>query len=78
MIRVAAVGDLHIGGDGSSRWRDALKPVSDDADLLLLAGDLTRVGAKDEAAAVASALELVSIPIIAVLGNHDYHGGCEG
>ena len=78
MIRVAAVGDLHIGDDGSARWRDALKPVSDDADLLLLAGDLTRIGAMEEGAAVASALELVSIPIFAVLGNHDYHGGCEG
>ena len=77
MIRVAAVGDLHIGDDGSARWRDALKPVSDDADLLLLAGDLTRIGTMDEAAAVATALELVSIPIFAVLGNHDYHGGCE-
>jgi Icc-related predicted phosphoesterase len=77
VIRVAAVGDLHIGDDGSARWRDALKPVSDDADLLLLAGDLTRIGAMNEAAAVATALELVSIPIFAVLGNHDYHDGCE-
>jgi len=77
VIRVAAVGDLHIGDDGSARWRDALKPVSDDADLLLLAGDLTRIGTVEEGAAVASALELVSIPTFAVLGNHDYHGGCE-
>src|SRR4030095_13585939 len=77
VIRVAAVGDLHIGDDGSARWRDALKPVSDDADLLLLAGDLTRIGTVEECAAVASALELVSIPIFAVLGNHDYHDGCE-
>jgi Icc-related predicted phosphoesterase len=78
VIRVAAVGDLHIGDDGSARWRDALKPVSDDADLLLIAGDLTRIGTIEEGAAVASALELVSIPIFAVLGNHDYQGGCEG
>jgi len=77
VIRVAAVGDLHIGDDGSARWRDALKSVSDEADLLLLAGDLTRVGAVAEARAVASALELVSIPIFAVLGNHDYHDGCD-
>jgi Icc-related predicted phosphoesterase len=77
VIRVAAVGDLHIGDDGSAHWRDALKPVSDDADLLLLAGDLTRIGTIEEAAAVATALELVSVPTFAVLGNHDYHGGCE-
>ena len=77
MIRVAAVGDLHIGGDGPARWRDALKPVCDDADLLLLAGDLTRIGAPQEAAAVLAALELVSIPIVAVLGNHDSQENCE-
>jgi Icc-related predicted phosphoesterase len=77
VIRVAAVGDLHVGDDGSARWRDALKPVSDDADLLLVAGDLTRIGSLEEGAAAASALELVSIPIFAVLGNHDYHGSCE-
>jgi Icc-related predicted phosphoesterase len=77
VIRVAAVGDLHVGCDGSGPWRDVLKPVSDDADVLLLAGDLTRVGSAAEAAAVAAALELVSIPIFAVLGNHDHHGGCE-
>jgi Icc-related predicted phosphoesterase len=77
VIRVAAVGDLHVGTDGYGHWRDALKPVSDDADLLLLAGDLTRVGTREEAMAVATALELVSIPIFAVLGNHDYHDGRE-
>jgi Icc-related predicted phosphoesterase len=77
VIRVAAVGDLHIGRDACARWRDALRPVSGEADLLLLAGDLTRIGTSEEAAAVATALERVSIPIVAVLGNHDYHGGCE-
>jgi Icc-related predicted phosphoesterase len=77
VIRVAAIGDLHVGDDGYAPWRDALKSVSDEADLLLLAGDLTRVGAIAEARAVAAALELVSIPIVAVLGNHDYHDGNE-
>ena len=78
MIRVAAVGDLHIGDDARTHWRDALGPVSGEADLLLLAGDLTRVGTKEEAAAVAAALERVAIPTFAVLGNHDYHDGSEG
>ncbi len=77
MIRVAAVGDLHVGTDACARWRDALKPVSDDADVLLLAGDLTRIGTTEEGVAVATALELVSIPIFAVLGNHDYHSDRE-
>ena len=78
MIRVAAVGDLHLADDGAARWREALAPVSDDADLLLVAGDLTRLGTLDEARAVAHALAPVSIPVFAVLGNHDYHAGDEG
>lgn len=78
MIRVAAVGDLHVGEDGAERWRDALEPVSRDADLLLLAGDLTRVGAVEEAPLLMEALSRVSIPTFAVLGNHDYHSGCQG
>jgi Icc-related predicted phosphoesterase len=77
VIRIAAVGDLHLADDDAPPWREALAPVSRDADLLLLAGDLTRVGTVDEAKAVVTALEPVSIPILAVLGNHDYHSGQE-
>jgi Icc-related predicted phosphoesterase len=73
LIRVAAVGDLHVAADGAEAWRRALAPVSGDADLLLLAGDLTRIGEIDEAHAFVAALEPVTIPIFAVLGNHDYH-----
>ncbi|RIL07437.1 MAG: metallophosphoesterase [Proteobacteria bacterium] len=76
MIRVAAVGDLHLGVDSSAQWRDALAPVSDDAELLLLAGDLTRIGTPQEAEALAAVLRPVSIPIVAVLGNHDHHAEC--
>jgi Icc-related predicted phosphoesterase len=73
VIRVAAVGDLHVAADGAGAWRRALAPVSGDADLLLLAGDLTRIGEIEEAHAFVAALEPVTIPIFAVLGNHDYH-----
>jgi Icc-related predicted phosphoesterase len=75
MIRVAAVGDLHLADDGAESWREALSQVSHAADLLLLAGDLTRTGTPAEAKAVVSALAPVTIPICAVLGNHDYHSG---
>lgn len=77
MIRIAAVGDLHLGSDEAEHWRAALASVSGDADLLLLAGDLTRIGAPDEAEALARALAEVTIPICAVLGNHDLHDGRE-
>ncbi len=76
MIRVAAVGDLHIGTDAFLDWRHALEDVSSQADVLLLAGDLTQIGAPAEAKALLSALGPVTIPIVAVLGNHDYHSGC--
>ena len=75
MIRVAAVGDLHVGIDAFVDWRQALATVSAQADLLLLAGDLTQVGAPEEAQALLSVLRPVTIPIVAVLGNHDYHSG---
>jgi Icc-related predicted phosphoesterase len=73
MIRVAAVGDLHLADDDAAPWRNALADVSERADLLLLAGDLTRVGALAEGRAVLAALASVSIPVLAVLGNHDHH-----
>ena len=75
MIRVAAVADLHLAEDSAAAWRDALAPVSSEADALLLGGDLTRTGTVEEAKAVAFALESVEIPVLAVLGNHDHHAG---
>ena len=75
MIRVAAVADLHVAEDSAAAWRDALAPVSSEADALLLGGDLTRVGSLEEAKAVGSALEALRIPVLAVLGNHDHHAG---
>ena len=74
MIRVAAIGDLHVGGDcGEALPMAELCRVSDDADVLLLAGDLTKCGAREEAACLARTLATIEIPVLAVLGNHDYH-----
>jgi Icc-related predicted phosphoesterase len=73
VIRVAAVADLHVAEDSAAAWREALAPVSEDADALLLGGDLTRTGSLEEAKAVGFALELVRVPVVAVLGNHDHH-----
>jgi Icc-related predicted phosphoesterase len=77
VIRVAAVGDVHFGVDAIGTWRPDLDPVCDDADVLLLAGDLTRVGLPEEAEALVAELEGITIPIVAVLGNHDFHADCE-
>ena len=77
MIRIAAVGDVHFGDD----CRDTLRPHLDDAagslDALLIAGDLTRHGVSGEAEVLASEIEGSPVPVIVVLGNHDYHGGEE-
>ncbi len=76
-LRIAAVGDLHYGKASQGSLQPLVAPLAAaDADVLLLCGDLTDYGLPDEARALAK--ELVSgvkIPIIAVLGNHDYESG---
>lgn len=78
MIRLAAVGDIHVGKDTGHLLAQELEHVSERAELLLLAGDLTQHGYAEEGQAVADALRAVTIPKVAVLGNHDYHHGAEG
>jgi Icc-related predicted phosphoesterase len=73
VIRLAAVGDVHVGVEDSQRAAEAFAPVVQQADVLLLAGDLTRCGDPAEMKALAGALEPLPIPVIAVLGNHDHH-----
>lgn len=77
-IRVAAVGDVHVGKDTGRKLPSEVEHIAERADLLVLAGDLTQHGAPEEGELVASALARLRLPIIAVLGNHDYHLGAEG
>jgi Icc-related predicted phosphoesterase len=73
VIRVAAIGDVHCGSHGRSEIGSQFASVPDHADVLLLAGDLTRLGLPEEAEVLADALgRLRGMPIAAVLGNHDY------
>ncbi|MFE2463507.1 metallophosphoesterase [Streptomyces sp. NPDC059402] len=73
MIRVAAVGDIHMGPDSQGLLRPAFETLPDCADLLLLAGDLTRHGTPEEARVVAREVRGLPVPVVAVLGNHDHH-----
>ena len=73
MIRVAAAGDLHVGVDSVGRLRPLLTDLASDADLFLLAGDLTHRGRPEEAKVLAAELDGLGVPTVAVLGNHDYH-----
>ncbi|MEU6061904.1 metallophosphoesterase [Streptomyces sp. NPDC047097] len=77
MIRVAAVGDIHLGPDGAGTLRPAFDTLSERADLLLLAGDLTRHGTVEEAEVVAGEVAGLGVPVVAVLGNHDYQSDQE-
>ncbi|MFE6847721.1 metallophosphoesterase [Streptomyces sp. NPDC057686] len=72
MIRVAAVGDIHLGPDSAGLLRPAFDTLGDCADVLLLAGDLTRHGTVAEARVVAAEVAGLAVPVVAVLGNHDY------
>ncbi|MGA6166439.1 metallophosphoesterase family protein [Amycolatopsis magusensis] len=77
MIRIAAIGDVHLGEDARGRLRPALEQAGEHADVLLLAGDLTRHGTVDEAKVVAEEFADLPVPVISVLGNHDYHSDAE-
>jgi Icc-related predicted phosphoesterase len=77
MIRLAAVGDLHFGADSEGRLRPHLDAAAGEVDVLLLAGDLTHRGRPEEAEVLGRELEGVPFPVVAVLGNHDYHQGEE-
>ncbi|MET8799347.1 metallophosphoesterase [Nocardia sp. NPDC004568] len=72
-MRIAAVGDVHLGTDSRGLLRPALRGLPDHADVLLLAGDLTNHGTMPEAEVVAREFADLGVPVIAVLGNHDYH-----
>jgi Icc-related predicted phosphoesterase len=75
VIRIAAVGDVHFGADSAGTLRPHLAQLEDQADVLLLAGDLTTSGDATEAAVLARELDGTRVPVLAVLGNHDYEVG---
>jgi len=73
LIRVAAFGDCHVGADSRGLLRGAMARVHEHADVLLIAGDLTKCGTAAEAEVLAAELDALSVPAFAVLGNHDHH-----
>jgi Icc-related predicted phosphoesterase len=72
MIRIAAVGDVHVDKDVLGRYRPALEQLPGVADALLIAGDLTRHGTVEEAKCMATEFGDVGVPVVVVLGNHDH------
>jgi Icc-related predicted phosphoesterase len=77
MIRIAAAADIHGSEVHRERLHKAFEGLDDRADLVLLAGDLTTHGDPDQAAVVADACRGLRAPVVAVLGNHDFHAARE-
>jgi len=75
MIRIAATADLHSGDKPRKEVAEACAEAAALADVLLLCGDLTRRGRASQAQTLLAELEEVKVPIVAVLGNHDFHSG---
>jgi Icc-related predicted phosphoesterase len=72
VVRVAAVGDFHVGEEDAGSLRGMFARVNQEADVLLLAGDITRWGTPAEMRVAVGEMADIEIPIVAVLGNHDY------
>lgn len=77
-LRVAAIGDIHVGKGSQGLFQPLFAQVGASADVLLICGDFTDYGLPDEARILAKDLTAsLKIPVIAVLGNHDYESGHE-
>src|SRR5262245_20681367 len=74
-LRIAAMGDLHVSKHSQGAFHELFGQVSESADVLLLCGDFTDYGLTEEARILVRELAAVKIPVIAVLGNHDYESG---
>lgn len=72
-LRIAAAGDLHCCLERREQIVRSLSDLAGSADLVLLCGDLTTHGEPDEAAVLAEACASLTMPVFAVLGNHDWH-----
>src|SRR5215210_6693976 len=73
--RIAAVADIHVKESDKGKWVEYFKDVSANADVLIICGDLTDTGDEAEAQVLADELKSCTIPVVGVLGNHDYEKG---
>lgn len=70
--RIAAIGDLHVRESSGGTYKKLFNQISQEADIALLCGDLTNRGLVSEAEVLAEELESFTIPVLGVLGNHDF------
>lgn len=74
-VRIAAVGDLHVRTTDRGKWKEYFQAICAQADILVLAGDLTDTGDEDEASLLAEELQGCKVSMVGVLGNHDHEKG---
>ena len=74
-VRIAALGDLHCTRTSVGKFQPLFTQISESADMVLLAGDLTDTGQPEEARVLVRELSALRVPGVAVLGNHDFESG---
>ena len=74
-MKIAAIGDLHVMEDSVAPYRALFREMSDAADVIVLCGDLTNFGKTSEAEILAEDIATCTVPVLGVLGNHDYECG---
>ena len=72
VVRIAAISDVHVGKNSQGALQPLLAEIADNADVLVICGDLTDYGLPEEARILAKELAPARIPTIAILGNHDF------
>jgi Icc-related predicted phosphoesterase len=76
-LRIAAISDVHYGKSSAGTMGQLFTQIADNADILVMCGDLTDYGLAEEARILVADLQAIKIPIVAVLGNHDLESGQE-
>jgi Icc-related predicted phosphoesterase len=74
-MRIAATGDIHCRVDTKELISQLLGEIQKEADVLVLTGDLTDTGYPEEAEVLLPQLQMLGIPVVATLGNHDHESG---
>jgi Icc-related predicted phosphoesterase len=74
-MRIAATADLHFTPERYAAIEPQMRSVRDEADVLVVAGDLTNYGKTSELEPLINELLRLGLPIVTVLGNHDHENG---
>src|SRR5262245_11682615 len=74
-VRLGAVADIHCTKKTADNIRDLLSAMAHETDILLLGGDLCDAGLPEEAEILAREIAILKVPVVAVLGNHDFEAG---